>query len=84
MAGRLDLFLLLYTGLVELGGLWLYLLGEKRATTYLAVNILVYLLLYSILKPIPSTLARGRLLTIILFTVFMAIVAYRVYEVLSP
>jgi hypothetical protein len=61
----------------------LYLLKEQRVDVYVSLNILSYYVSYAVVKP--STLSSiVRVLNAALFALFIAIVAYRVYEVLAP
>jgi len=61
----------------------LYLLKEQRVDVYVSLNILSYYVSYAVVRP--STLSSiVRVLNAALFALFIAIVAYRVYEVLAP
>jgi hypothetical protein len=79
---RVYLLLLVYTILSATSNAVLSLLGESRVDLYLSLNILAYYFSYAIIHP-PMASKRAVLLNILLFMLFTAIVAYRVYEVLS-
>jgi hypothetical protein len=76
-------FSLLYTGLVALFNSTLLLLGERRVDAYLAVNVLSFYVSYSLARPPARPGAAMTALHILLLTLFAAVVALRVYEVLT-
>lgn len=83
MRSRVSLFILVYTLMNVLSTVALYLLKEQRVDVYVSLNILSYYVSYAVVKP--STLSSiVRVLNAALFALFIAIVAYRVYEVLAP
>jgi hypothetical protein len=79
---KLSVLILVYTILVVVSAISLYLLGERRVDVYVSLNILSYYVSYAIMRP--SYTSRSiRLLNIVLFAVFTVIVSFRVYEVLT-
>jgi len=83
LRSRVSLFILVYTLMNVLSTVALYLLKEQRVDVYVSLNILSYYVSYAVVKP--STLSSiVRVLNAALFALFIAIVAYRVYEVLAP
>ena len=83
MRSRVSLFILVYTLMNVLSTVALYLLKEQRVDVYVSLNILSYYVSYAVVKP--STLSSiVRVHNAALFALFIAIVAYRVYEVLAP
>uniref|UniRef100_A0A7J3Z5V3 Uncharacterized protein n=1 Tax=Ignisphaera aggregans TaxID=334771 RepID=A0A7J3Z5V3_9CREN len=83
MRSRVSLFILVYTLMNVLSTVALYLLKEQRVDVYVSLNILSYYVSYAVVRP--STLSSiVRVLNAALFALFIAIVAYRVYEVLAP
>ena len=82
MQSRLSLLLLVYTLLVVISAISLYVLGEKRVDVYVSLNILAYYVSYATLRPTLTTRAV-RFLNIALFVIFAVIVSFRVYEVLT-
>jgi hypothetical protein len=83
LRSRVSLFILVYTLMNVLSTVALYLLKEQRVDVYVSLNILSYYVSYTVVRP--STLSSiVRVLNVALFALFIAIVAYRVYEVLAP
>jgi len=83
LRSRVSLFILVYTLMNVLSTVALYLLKEQRVDVYVSLNILSYYVSYAVVRP--STLSSiVRVLNAALFALFIAIVAYRVYEVLAP
>ncbi len=74
--------LLVYVTLHSVAISSLAVLGEKRIDAYLSMAILVYFVSTSILPTIREH-SRLTIMDILLFTVFMAIVAYRVLSILG-
>jgi uncharacterized membrane protein len=82
LRNRLYIFTTIYIVLTDIAITALYLLNEKRVDAYVAINILIYYTSYAITRPsIPTS--RLRFLNIALLLLFIAIVGYRVYEVLT-
>jgi hypothetical protein len=79
---ELELFTTLYTVLVILSTTSLCLLGEKRVDLYVSLNILAYYVSYALVRPgVGGVVVRA--LNALLLAVFLIIVAFRVYEVLT-
>jgi hypothetical protein len=78
---KVDILLVIYTSLVVLSVISLYVLGERRIDAYISLNILAYYTSHGIIRP-NYTSRAVKALNIALFAVFMIIVAFRVYEVL--
>ena len=82
---RIELFAILLAILVFISNFMLVVSGESRADVYLSLSILIYYILYSILPPLVRTRGKGvTYLNASLFIIFLGIVSYRVYQVLSP
>jgi hypothetical protein len=79
---KLELFLVVYTVLTVLMNIALLLVGESRVDAYVSVNILVYFISYTIVKPLHEAPLIIKLLNATLLLLFTTIVIYRVYEVL--
>jgi len=78
---KANILLFMYTLLVVLSIISLYLLGEKRVDVYVSLNILAYYVSYAVARP-SYTSRPVRILNIALFVIFTLIVALRIYEVL--
>jgi len=78
---RVSILLVVYTFLVVISVISLYVLGERRADVYVSLNILAYYISYAIIRP-SYTSRAVRALNIVLFVLFAIIVAFRIYEVL--
>ena len=83
MLKQKDLFAMIYSSLASSLSLAIYLLGEKRIDAYLAINILIYYITYLVSRPLPREPIHVRMLNTALVIIFIAIVSWRVYEVLS-
>lgn len=79
---RLSLLIIVYTLLVVISAISLYVLGEKRIDVYVSLNILTYYVSYATLRPTFTTRAV-KFLNIALFVIFAIIVSFRIYEVLT-
>ena len=77
----MDRDVLIYALLLTMVVIALVLVGESRPDVYLSITILMYFIYTSINYSIRSR-ARLRILDAILLFVFLAIVTYRVLEVL--
>ena len=77
----MDRDVLIYALLLTMVMIALVLVGESRPDVYLSITILMYFIYTSINYSIRSR-ARLRILDAILLFVFLAIVTYRVLEVL--
>lgn len=84
MFKKIEFFVLIYALLATLMNVSLLLLGESRVDAYVAVNVLMYFISYTVIKPFYETPLLVRLLNLLLLTAFSAIVALRLYEVLVP
>lgn len=82
MERKLSVLILVYTTLVAVSSMSLYLLSEKRIDTYVSLNILAYYVSYAVIRPSYTT-KSARYLNIVLFAIFAIIVSFRVYEVLT-
>lgn len=80
---RHEVFLLAYTLLTYALNTSLFMLNESRIDAYIAVNILVFYITYSIVKPIRNPALPWKILQVVLLCLFAVIVGYRVYGVLS-
>ena len=81
MLNRHKLFILIYAFIVTVVETLIFMLGEQRIDAYVAVNILIYYVVYAVVRPPSSTYSR--FLNISLLSIFAVIVAYRIYEVLT-
>ncbi len=81
---RLELFLLLYSSLVCISTSYLSILGEKRVDAYIALTILIHFIITTVVAP-EGIRERFvfKLLNTVLMLIFIAIVAYRIWEVLK-
>lgn len=82
MRDKPALFLLLYCGLATLMNMAMYVLGEGRPDVYVSLNILVYYVSYALVSPYSESPKLLRVLNIVLFVLFSALVAYRIYMVI--
>lgn len=76
-------FVLTYTALVYLSNLILYFIAEKRPDAYVSLSILTFYITYTIYRPLKRASLRIKLLHVVLLTLFLVIVAYRVYQVIA-
>lgn len=83
MWGRLHRLILTYTALVCLSNAVLYFMAEKRFDAYISINVLIFYITYAIYRPLRSSSLRVKLLHTALLTLFLAIVVYRVYQVIT-
>lgn len=74
------LALAVFTALVGL-----IMVGEKRTDVYVAVFILIYFTFLALYSPLPREVeGKISLVSKILLTIFIIIVAFRILEILAP
>ncbi|MCD6195867.1 MAG: hypothetical protein J7J82_03695 [Staphylothermus sp.] len=78
----IDLSILLFSTIYIVSMIILVLLGENRPDVYMSIGILVYFIYISLDTRIREN-TNMKYVNILLFTVFMVIVAYRVLTILG-
>ena len=78
----IDLSILLFSTIYIVSMIILVLLGENRPDVYVSIGILVYFIYISLDTRIREN-TNMKYVNILLFTVFMVIVAYRVLTILG-
>ncbi len=78
----IDKSILVFSTIYLLVNIVLIVLGERRPDTYASVSILLYYVYISLDDRLRHS-TNLKLLNIILFIVFISIVGYRIYEILS-
>ncbi|MGC9181154.1 hypothetical protein WLZ34_02595 [Thermogladius sp. KZ2Tp1] len=81
---ELDRFVRLYIVLTLVLNGWVLFLGETRWDVYVVLNILSFYISYAMNRPSFENRRVVGVLHGILITLFIALVSYRVYEVLAP
>lgn len=76
-------FILTYITLASTLSLTLFLLNEARVDAYVATNILVYYVCYTVTRPILGRSLLVRIYNVLLLLVVGIIIVLRVYEVLG-
>ncbi|AFK50866.1 hypothetical protein TCELL_0441 [Thermogladius calderae 1633] len=80
---ELDRFVRLYIVLTLVLNGWVLFLGETRWDVYVVLNILSFYISYAMNRPSFENRRVVGVLHGILITLFIALVSYRVYEVLA-
>lgn len=80
MLRKIDLFILVYASMVSALNLSMFLIGENRVDAYVAVNILVYFIAFTVIRPLNRSVKSISILNISLILLFIGIVTLRIYE----
>ncbi len=80
----LNTFVLIYTVAISVSTVVLYAWGVTDISTYIAVYTSIYLVLYSVLPPMPKHVENaGKLLSNIFLAILVITVVYKVLETLK-
>ncbi|MEM4717500.1 MAG: hypothetical protein QXE81_01915 [Desulfurococcaceae archaeon] len=80
MLRKINLFILVYISMVSALNLSMFLLGENRIDAYIATNILVYFVSFTVIRPVNRSERAINALNAFLIILFIGIAILRAYE----
>ena len=80
---KIDIFTIIFAFLNFLSIIFLIFLGESRPDAYISITILIYFISTPLINPFGERKSRYiTVLDVSLFTIFLIIVGYRIYQIL--